>query len=207
VKTTDYPQQQRQPLSPKERIGVLIEEYRALYKLATFRMMTLDRRVLLAWAALAAFLASFFAVAPVGQQALLIALPFAIIWLNRTTIGHARSFEDVIRRIDEIERIVNRIAGEELLAFQSRHPSKSVAVGGRTGTETVRTVFATALSMLGVAAYLQGLVLESGPALFIAYAVLCATAALHITIAVVMFRRYRYDKQRLTETTPIVRPS
>lgn len=184
-----------------------MDEYRVLYTLVTFRMTTLDRRVLLAWAALGGFLASFAAVGHAAQQVLLIALPLALVWLNRTTIGHARSFEDAIRRIDEIERTVNSIAGEELLAFQSRHPSRAVAVGGRTGTDTVNTVYATTLLMLTVAVLLQVTVLSPTPQLALAYAVICAIAAIQVAIHASEFRRYRYDKQADADRTPITRPS
>lgn len=170
-------------------------------------MASLDRRVLLAWAALATFLASFFAVGGVGQHAMLIALPFALIWLNRTTIGHARSFEDALRRIDEIERTVNGIAGEELLSFQSRHPSRSVAVGGRTGSDTVKTVSTTAFLMLMAGVLLQLSIPPATPQQVLPYASLCAIAAIQVAVHMSEFRRYRYDKRPDPERMPIIRPS
>src|ERR1043165_4407131 len=121
---------------PKEKVEVLFQEYPALYRLAEFRLNSLDRRALAAWAALTAFLTTFTALNSDAQSALLLGAPMALLWLLRTTINHARSFEDALRRLDEIECTVNGLAGEELLAFQSRHPSRGGAVGGRTGTET-----------------------------------------------------------------------
>ncbi|UYV13491.1 MAG: hypothetical protein NCW75_04200 [Phycisphaera sp.] len=122
------------------RIDVLLEEYRALYGLAQFRMAALDRRVPLAGTALALSLGGAF-VSPLSVQiVVLVVLPIAVAWLVRTTINHARSFEDALRRIEQIERHVNQIAGEPLLAFQSSHPSRGEAVGGRTGRESVLAV-------------------------------------------------------------------
>lgn len=186
---------------------MLMDEYRVLYGLATFRMTTLDRRVLLAWAALGAFLVSFVTVGAVGQRALLIALPLALVWLTRTTIGHARSFEDVLRRIDEIERAVNHIAGEELVTFQSRHPSRQKAVGGRTGTETVRTIYATALVMLTVATHLHAQIPGSELAIKTAYAAFCIAATAHILLDTLAFARYRYDKLQDSGRPPLIWPS
>jgi hypothetical protein len=143
-----------QPIGPVELIDILFEEYNAMYRLAEFRLASLDRRALVAWAALTAFLTTFSALNHDAQLALLLGIPMALVWLLRTTINHARSFEDALRRLDEIERHVNRLAGADLLAFQSRHPSRGAAVGGRTGTETVLTVLATGLVMLGSCAFL-----------------------------------------------------
>lgn len=137
-----------------DKIDVLFQEYQALYRLAEFRLVSLDRRALAAWAALTAFLTTFTGLNPDAQVALLLGAPMAVLWLLRTTINHARSFEDALRRLDEIECTVNRLAGEELLAFQSRHPSRGGAVGGRTGRETVLTVLATGIVMLGACAFL-----------------------------------------------------
>lgn len=175
----------------QRRIGVLMEEYRALYTLVTFRMGSLDRRVPIATAALATFLGSIAAVPPASQAVFLVGLPLAQLWLVRTTINHARSFEDVLRRIDQIERRVNQLAGEDLLVFQSRHPSGGRATGGRTGVETVRTVYSSALLMLAACGYLAPLAFES-PATIAAYRVGCGLIALQITVSMLMLGRYRY---------------
>jgi hypothetical protein len=179
----------------ERKIDILMEEYRVLYTLVTFRMTSLDRRVPIATAALATFLGSIAAVPPASQAIFLIGLPLAQIWFVRTTINHARSFEDALRRIDEIERRVNELAGEELLVFQSRHPSKEKATGGRTGVETVRTVYTTSILMLGACAYLAGITFTE-PMVCGAYAASCAAIALYLTVLVLRLRRYRYLKGR-----------
>lgn len=176
----------------QRKVAVLMEEYKALYGLVTFRMTSLDRRVPIASAALATFLGSIAAVPPASQTIFLIGLPLAQVWLVRTTINHARSFEDVLRRIDEIERSVNALLGEDLLLFQSRHPSQGKATGGRTGVETVRTVYTSALLMLGACLYLASLSFEKRTLDF--YAAACGLIAVHLTLSVFLLRRYRYLK-------------
>lgn len=176
----------------QRRINLLMEEYKVLYSLVTFRMTSLDRRVPIATAALATFLGSIAAVPPASQAIFLIGLPLAQVWLVRTTINHARSFEDVLRRIDEIERRVNELTGEELLVFQSRHPSSGRATGGRTGMETVWTVYTTSLLMLGACGYLATLQMDI-LALKV-YAGCCGLIAVYLTGLVLRLRRYRYVK-------------
>ena len=58
---------------------------------------------------------------------------------------HARAKEDHLRRIGEIEKKINRVAQEELMLFQSRHPNKTAIVSGRTG---MTVVFASSLATL-----------------------------------------------------------
>jgi hypothetical protein len=194
-------------LSTTERVGVLVEEYRVLYSLVTFRMTALDRRVVLAWAAVGAFLASYAALGDLARQGLLLALPLAVLWLNRTTVGHAKSFEDVLRRIDEIERMVNRAAGEELLAFQSRHPSRGRAVGGRTGEETVRTVYATSIVLLTVAGGLQGVLTGRAHPLTLSYAGLACVVVLYLRCELRTLARYIYEKRDADTGAPLTRPA
>lgn len=174
-------------------INILLEEYKALYGLVTFRMSSLDRRVPIASAALATFLGSIAAVPPASQAIFLIGLPLAQLWLVRTTINHARSFEDVLRRIDEIERKINDLAGEPLLLFQSRHPSGGRATGGRTGAETVKTVYTSSMLMLGACVYLASM--HPGLSLVLhAYGVACGVIGLHLSMSMLALRRYRYVK-------------
>src|SRR5882724_10094282 len=171
------------PDHSQRAIDLLMEEYRVLYTLVTFRMTSLDRRVPIATAALATFLGSIAAVPPASQSIFLIGLPLAQVWLVRTTVNHARSFEDVLRRIDEIERRVNSLAGEELLVFQSRHPSSGKATGGRTGMETVWTVYTTALLMLAACVYLAAQHSDS-PRVIGGYAGACGVIAAYLTALV-----------------------
>lgn len=130
------------------RVAIQLEEYRQLYALALYRLEALDQRIPLACAALGAMLASVIALPAELQWAVLLGSPLSLRWLVRTTINHACSFEDALRRIEELERSVNRQCGHRLLCFQSRHPSRRIRVGGRTGYETVRAVTASSLFLI-----------------------------------------------------------
>jgi hypothetical protein len=181
-------------LTTSDKIGVLFEEYKALYGLAQFRLTSLERRAMLAWAALGAFLTGFGAMTGDAQRAFLVGVPLAIFWLLRTTINHARSFEDALRRLDEIECRVNTLAGDELLAFQSRHPSRGGAIGGRTGTETLLTVLMTGLAMLAACGYLFQRHAEAPVEAVLGYAVYLGLIALSLIVQVWSLRSYRYRK-------------
>lgn len=137
-------------VSTEAKISVLLAEYRAMYDLALFRLNSLDRRVPLTGSALVASLGAAL-VLPVAVQAfILLAVPLALVWFLRTTINHARSFEDALRRIEQLENKLNTLAGDELVRFQSRHPSRGKATGGRTGWETICTaLIASVLILLG----------------------------------------------------------
>lgn len=97
-----------------------------------------------------------------------------------------------MRRIDEIERAINFIAGEELLVFQSHHPNQSRSTAGRTGGITVVAVSsgAFAMLMLCVFAFLSH---ESFiPAwIYVAYA---SFAAIDVIYAPITLSRYRYRR-------------
>src|SRR3954452_22946950 len=96
-------------------LAAYYEEYEALYSLVEFRMSALDRRAPVTAAAFAGVVAALQAV-PAGSQAILfVGLPVALLWFMRTTVNHARSFEDVLRRIEEIERAVNAVLRSEVL--------------------------------------------------------------------------------------------
>ncbi|MFN0133119.1 MAG: hypothetical protein ACKVW3_11430 [Phycisphaerales bacterium] len=175
------------PLQAKERIDVLLEEYRALYGLVSFRMSSLDRRLPMTTAAVTALLTGMVIVPADAQPPLLVAVPIALVWLLRNTINHARSLEDLLRRIEEIERAVHRIAGEELLSFQSSHPSRHKAIGGRTGQETVRTVLATCVLLLGACLHLASQVVQPSPEIVNAYAAYLLTVS---AVLLSLARRY-----------------
>ena len=180
-------------------IDILFEEYKALYGLAQFRLTSLDRRATMAWAALGAFLTGFGAMSADAQRAFLIGVPLAILWLLRTTVNHARSFEDALRRLDEIECAVNRLAGDDLLVFQSRHPSRGGAIGGRTGTETLLTVLMTGLAMLLACGFLFLRHADAPPDGVAAYSTYLATIAASLVFQVWNLRSYRYRKTRKAE--------
>lgn len=176
-----------------------------MYGLVEFRLVSLDRRAMLAWAGLTAFLTCFSALSGDAQWSLLIGAPMALLWLLRTTINHARSFEDALRRLDEIERAVNQLAGSELLAFQSRHPSRGWSVGGRTGTETVLTILATSLVMLFSCGFLGVQHGDVAPPLLAMYVGYLGVATVYFMYCVFSLRRYQYRKADAPPAPPLAR--
>lgn len=192
-------------LSEHDKTQLLMQEYQALYALVSFRNSSIERRVPIAGATLAAFLGATTVLPTEARLIYLVGLPIALLFFLRTTINHARSVEDALRRIDEIEHIVNTRAGEELLTFQSTHPSRHRAVGGRTGRESVRAVFVTCILMLlaGVFLFHHTASLPSpAPLLYDAYV---AISALLLVCYLLELRRYRYRKQ--PSDVPRVQPA
>jgi hypothetical protein len=180
------------PLDPQLCVNVLLEEYRALYGLAALRIGALDGRATVAAAALATFLGGFAALGAAGQLSLLIGLPLGVVWFLRTTLTHATAFEDAIRRIEEIEQRVNALAGQELLGFQTHHPSRGKAVGGRTGTQTVLAVVVTSLMLLAACLYLVGsLELPLAAPVWI-FALYDGAVGLYVLTLAFNYRRYRF---------------
>lgn len=178
-------------LTALERIDVLLAEYGALYALAEFRMASLDRRVPAAGAALVAFLGGAPIVPDTTAWLLLAVIPASLIWFLRTTINHARSFEDAIRRIEQIERDVNGLAACDLMRFQSTHPSRGRAVGGRTGAETVSAVLLASLILLGACFFIALGLLDSWP-IQLGYVVYLGLIVMHHIWVTVRWARYRY---------------
>jgi hypothetical protein len=185
----------RDPISLETRIHILLEEYRALYRLLTFRLTAMDRRLPAIGGMLAAILGSTTAMPDQSRLAFLLGLPIALLWLFLSTVQHARSKEDHLRRIDEIERLVNRLAGEELLVFQSRHPNKARHPGGRTGFGSVVAILTVCLTLLGACMYAvqtpSPLLSDDGYRGYSIY--LFASATLMLTVAV-RLTRYRYRR-------------
>ena len=180
------------PLNGRDRVGILLAEYGALYGLAELRMTALDRRVPASGAALLAFTGSIPLLPPSGQLLLLIAIPVSLIWLLRTAINHARSFEDVLRRIERIETLLNQEAGTELLGFQSSHPSRLKTVGGRTGSETIAAVFMAALVLLGSCGY-SAAQLGIEPLALYGYGGFLVVIGVYLSGILFRTSRYRYD--------------
>lgn len=134
-------------------LPALLEEYRALYDLAVFRMSALDRRAPVTAGLFGVAIASIQAMPVPSQLFVFVATPLALVWLMRTTVNHARSFEDVTRRIETIEGEVNRRVGKPLIGFQSTHPSRGVYVGGRTGRESTLAVFGSTILLVAGIGY------------------------------------------------------
>ena len=124
-----------------------------MYDIQLLRITALDKRVPVTAGAMAAVIAALDIVSEESQLLLLLCVPIALIWFVRATVNHARSSEDVLRRIEEIETAVNSLLGGQVIYFQSRHPSRGRKIGGRTGQESVSAVLATSLLVLGAAAY------------------------------------------------------
>lgn len=173
-----------QRLTDWNRVKILMEEYKALYSLLTFRLEAIDQRIPLAAGALVALLSSSPAFTHDQRLALLLGLPAACVWLHGTIVLHVRSKEDVLRRIDEIERSINGLAAEELLVFQSRHPNRKRFVGGRSGFGSVLAVLS--ISIGSVAAGSITFFHEFAPAqwgivVYFTYAALCVFGLLKAT--------------------------
>lgn len=172
-----------------------MEEYRALYGLVEFRMASLDRRVPAAGAVLTTFLGGVPLLPEHTGLLLLLVIPASLIWLLRTTLNHARSFEDALRRIEAIEQAVNTLAGDTLLEFQSSHPSRSVTVGGRTGTETIAAVSLASALLLAAAGVLFLVGSAASSWITVAYLFYLAGIAAYLITLLVRFRQYRYQSR------------
>jgi cytochrome c biogenesis protein CcdA len=154
----------------------------------------MDRRLPVAGGTLAAILGSTSALPREASLFVLLAIPAVLVWFLRTTIAHSRSKEDVLRRIDEIERQVNQLAGEELLAFQSRHPNRHRAVSGRTGRGTVTAVLWLCLAALAGCVVTWWRQFGADLQVLLAYIAYTSIAAVDLIACNVRVRRYRYIK-------------
>lgn len=194
-----------------DRVSILLAEYGVLYRLAEFRMGALDRRVPAAGAAIVAFLGSVPILPEPAGVIVLAAIPLSLVWFVRTTINHARSLEDLLRRTEAIEHAVNRITGDTLLAFQSGHPSRGKAVGGRTGFETVSAVGLAAALLIGSCEYLASMAGEIEPWISAGYTGYLAATGGSILLWLRGWRKYRYmhrpDASKENDGPPVGGPS
>jgi hypothetical protein len=172
-------------------VAVVLEEYRAAYGLLVFRLDALDQRVPVVGATLTGALGFAAGGEPMTRNMVLLGLPLVILWFVRTTVTHVRSVEDLLRRIDQIERTINRRADQALLQFQSSHPSKGT-VGGRTASETVEAVLAASALLLGGCLYVGWNALQGQPWLAL-YAIYVAAIAGVLLVARHRLTRYRYQ--------------
>lgn len=195
----------RRPIPDETRIQILLEEYRALYGLLTFRLTAMDRRLPAAGGALATLLGATTAMPDQTQLAFLLGLPVALLWLVLSTVQHARSKEDHLRRIDEIESTVNAIVGEELLVFQSRHPNDRRYPGGRTGFVAVLAVLSVALIMLAGCATMMMQRPAANKSEYIAYYLtILLTIVVAMLVSVSRLSRYRCQRRTIVPT-PVAR--
>ncbi len=187
----------RRPIAEAEQIRILLQEYQVLYGLLQWRLAAADRRILMVGGLLAGLLTAIRTLDGDSARLLLWGLP-VILWLIvSVTVGHARSKEDLLRRIDEIEHRINRLAGTELLAFQSRHPHRGRWVGGRTSAAAINGILALCIGILAIccrlyqtrvgesAAYMTGYLMHAG-----LWAVLMLRTATGL-------QRYRYERPTL----------
>ncbi len=130
----------------------MLEEYRQIYMLLPYRWEALDRRLPVTAITLGGLALTLAHVAGPLQWLALVGTPLWLIWLTRSTVNHARSLEDGLRRIEDIEREIAATIHGWPLRFQSSHPSRGVHVGGRTGAGTIQGVIVlSALTLVGCA--------------------------------------------------------
>jgi len=180
----------RGDLNSRDRIEILLEEYRALNALLLFRLSALDRRLPISSAFLAIVAASLSGLPEGIRLCVLAATPLLVVWQVRTTIQQAQAKEDHIRRIDEIERAVNALAGEDLLLFQSQHPNRR-QVSGRSGQATI-----TATTSGGLLTLLLCVVLFRGPSPLTVwiYLLYIVCAAVDLVMFRVRLSTYQYGQ-------------
>jgi len=136
------------PLTDVQQIDILLEEYAVLYALLQWRLTAADRRLFVSGGLLVGVLTAIHSLDAHAAQLLLWGLPVLLWVIFSAMVGHARSKEDLLRRIDEIERRINTLAEAELLAFQSRRPAPGRAVGGRTGATAINGTLALYIAIL-----------------------------------------------------------
>ncbi len=176
-------------------LDAMLAEYEAVYRLAEFRLGALDRRIPLIGGALTGFLSAVPMLPGVSQVLGLLAIPVSLIWLVRTTVTHAQSFEDAIRAIEVIEMRINDELGDQILSFQSTHPSRGRSVGGRTGSETVSALLVFSCLLLSMSLWI-GTGIETGLGWFnSAYSVFIACISVVLIRPVWSWKKYRYQAQ------------
>lgn len=189
----DQPQTPPVPLAARaELVSTHLEEYRQLYTLVLYRLQVLDQRIPLAAAALTATLGSVVVVPASLQIALLVGIPISVVLLFQSTLSHARSLEDALSRIAEIEASVNGCLSDATLQFQSTHPGRR-EVGGRTARETADAVLlASLLIVLGCVWFVRGVVFD--PISLMAYDLAALFVAFSLVKGRTDLQRYRYRR-------------
>jgi hypothetical protein len=184
-----------------DEAAVQLEEYRQVYALALYRLNCLDSRTPLTATFLTGTLGAVVLLPAALQFGVLVLLPVTLLWLVRSTIGHARSFEDCLRHIEGLEHALNRRFHEPLIDFQSSHPSGGTVVGGRTGEENVLMVLGTSLMLLaGCGLAYATLRAPTGPQ-FAAYLAHLTLVAATMLSGFRGLHRYRYRKRGVDRVT------
>ncbi len=175
----------------RTHIDILLDEYRALYALLAIRLGAMEKRIPITGAALYTVVVSVPALEPIPRTLLLFMLPAAAVWFLRTTTSHARAKQDVKLRLIQVEQHVNSLVGEELLAFQSRHPSAGREVAGRSAQDSVLAVYFGSLGLLAACGFVAATVgLSHTIPLWVYFGILGGTAAM-LTWDIVFIRSYR----------------
>lgn len=182
------------PTNQRMILDAALAEYHAVYGLAQYRLNALDRRIPLIGGLLTAFLGSVPVLPEPTQLLALIAVPISLIWLVRTTINHARSFEDALRRIEHQEHLINNRLGVDVMGFQRSHPSKGSTVGGRTGRESVIAVMIAAGSLLMVC-WIMSTQVISDPRMTGGMSLMYAGIAMMLFRPFLAWRTYDYTAQ------------
>ncbi len=141
-------QHKRSPLTDVQQIDVLLTEYGVLYSLLEWRLSAGDRRLFVSAGLVTGLLTAVHVLDDATARLLLWGLPVLLWVIFSAMVGHTRSKEDLLRRIDEIERRVNALADSQLLIFQSHRPNPRPAVGGRTGSTGIKAMLAVNTSLL-----------------------------------------------------------
>jgi len=144
-------------ITEQDKLNILITEYNSLYSLYTFRIQAIEKRLPMAAVILSAFLGVLTTLPSDVRIVFYIGIPISLIYVLRTASIHVRSFEDSLRRIDEIENQINNLVGENLIRFQSNHPSKVKTVGGRTSRELILSIMAMTVLVIFACIYLYAL--------------------------------------------------
>ncbi len=177
-------------------LEAMLVEYEAVYRLAEFRLGALDRRIPLIGGVLTGFLSAIPMLPGVSQVLGLLAIPVSLIWLVRTTVTHAQSFEDAIRAIEVIEMRINDELGDQILSFQSTHPSRGRSVGGRTGSETVSALVIFSCLLLGMSLWMGTGIKAEFRWFNSAYSVFVACISVALIRPVWRWRKYRYQARQ-----------
>ena len=140
-------------LSTSDEVSVILEEYRALYSLLTYRFSSIEKRVATAGILMSAVLGLLPTLPNESKIVFLFGAPLGLLYILRSTILHIRSLEDYFRLIEEAETRINKIAKKSLLRFQSGHPSKKTP-GGRGSQELLSFILLMSIGILIACGYL-----------------------------------------------------
>jgi len=187
----------RRLISEAEQIRILLQEYRVLYGLLQWRLAAADRRILVVGGLLAGVMTAIRTLDVDSARLLLWGLPVALWVIVSVAVGHARSKEDLLRRIDEIEHHINRLADSELLAFQSRHPHRGRSVGGRTSATAINGILALCIGILAICCRLYQIRVGESADYMTAYLVHAGLWAVLMLRTATVLQRYRYERPTL----------